>query len=86
MNEIKAELPHDKQELLIIKEYDADIGYSIMVVDQESNNSWIKKEEYPRNIKVSERVNKAVFKQDNKDYYKPLYETFKQIDESAHII
>jgi hypothetical protein len=85
LNDLKLELPEDKQKLLVLKEYDSDVGHSIMVVDPEGKDAWIKVEEYPRNIQSSERLNKAVFKKDNPDYWQPIFERFKQIDSSATV-
>lgn len=66
---LKNHLPVEKRDRLIIKTYEYDIPYSIMVVQTKALGNLIKVEEYHRFSTPFSRVNKAAFEMDSPSFY-----------------
>jgi hypothetical protein len=72
---------------LDIRKYDFEIYKTIMIIDRETKDPWIRVDEYVLGIQTSSRRIREGSKREAKDFYEPLlkeYEKVLEISESYH--
>jgi hypothetical protein len=81
----RMQLPSNMRNRLVVRIHDYDIHQSIVLIDPEpeTNSSLMKIEEYVRYKTPTSRLNKAIFKGDNQNYYSDYLLYYQQIEATA---